>query len=191
VNVTSTRAVCASLAGISLLGYLFVVRPLESTIALRYGDLEAARAALQRDLVTAHRLHGLEREAREADRDLAPLHLHDSRAAIVDRFLHATQQVAEHDGVRIQTVAANTATPVHGVTPVFEETPFDVTIRGSYSAALHAMRDLNERVAAAQITVTAIGNAQRVAGADPQLTATLHITLLREADAPPSRPHPV
>jgi len=177
---------------IVLAGYVLIFRPLEAAIAQRYATLDDARATLVQRLALARALPALERERQRRADQVRRLHVGERRAAMVERFLRTVAGVSSHDAVTVQSVAAAVAQslPPPGraaATPLFEELPLDVTVRGRYGDVIRATRDLNAGDAVARITLATLANAQTRPGDRPQLNAAFHVTLLREADdAPPS-----
>ena len=184
MSVPQTRTVAAAALIIAILTYIGVVRPIEGTIAERYADLDLARVSLERSAVLERRLPGLERERAALNARLARLHLHGSRAALVDRFLHTIARTAQRDAIAIESVAADPRPAA--------ELALDITARGPYSRLIGAVRDLNSGDVAARIALTSLGNAQTRRGARPELDATFHVVLLRDTDDANIRPpHPV
>ena len=137
---------------VALTAYAFVVRPMEASIAARYGDIDALRAATERDLALARRLPGLMDEQSRLDAQLERQRLRESRAAIVDRFLRATALVSARDGIAVQTIVPGPPVERDTTVTALEEIHLDLTVRGTYGTVLRAMRDLNETDAATQIT---------------------------------------
>jgi hypothetical protein len=189
VTIDPQRASAFAVFIIALAGYAFVYRPLETTAADLYAQIDGTRAALERSTAMARRIPALEAERSDLAFRLARLHLDERRAASVDRFLRSVAGVSGHDGVAVEGVAAGVAPQLTTVTaspalPI-EEVPFDLTLRGPYGNVIRAVRDLNEADGAAHITVASLSNAERRPGAAPQLNAAFHILLLREAQEPP------
>jgi Tfp pilus assembly protein PilO len=182
VDVARTSAFAA--LAIVLAGYVVIVRPLEAAIAQRYAALDDARAALVERLARTSMLPALERERQRRAEQVRLLHAGERRAAVVERFLHTVAGVAGRDAVAVESVAAATAAvpTAATATPVFEDLPLDVTVRGRYGDVIRAARDLNAGDALARITLAALANAQARPGERPQLNAAFHVTLLREAD---------
>lgn len=179
---------------IVLLGFLTIVRPLETAMAERYADLDNVRERFDRDAMLARQLPALSAERTQLAATLARRHVHEPPAALVDRFLRVTARVADREHVAIQTLAAAPAAPpLHSAeAPLFEELHLDVTLRGTYDDVLRAARAINASDVATQLSVASLGNTERHPGQRPQLNATFHITLLREADAAPKHaPHAV
>jgi hypothetical protein len=184
MNQIQTRAAAVAALLIIVLTYATVIRPLEGAIAERYADLDSARLSLERSAALEKRLPALERERATLTARLAPLHLRDSRAALVDRFLHAIARTAQRDTVAIQSVVADPRPAA--------DLALDITIHGPYTRLITAVRDLDSTNVATRIALTALGNAQTRPGARPQLDATFHVVLLRDIDDTSIRPtHPV
>jgi hypothetical protein len=172
---------------IAFVGYLCVFRPLESTIADRYAQLDAARATLERSLGLAHRIPALARERAALDTQLMRLHLREQRAASVERFLRAISGVAARNQIAVESVSADARqasyAPARSAQPaLFDEVPLSVTLRGRYGDVIRAARELNSEDFATRLTLASLSDADRRAGERPQLNATFHVLLLREAD---------
>jgi Tfp pilus assembly protein PilO len=197
VNLDGLRLGALVAALILFAGYAFVFRPMQAAIAARYADLDAVRSTLESDLAAARRIPALTDARDGARRRLSRYRLRDSRAATVDRFLHESARVAARYPVAIQSVAADLAPAPRATAPPATETValddlrLDVTVRGPYDDVLRSVRALNAGALATEISIAALGNTERRPGTRPQLTATFHVTLLREADASPiPTPHP-
>jgi hypothetical protein len=170
---------------IVLAGYLFVFRPAEAAVALRYAQLSDARAMLERSVALAARIPGLTRERDRLRNSTARAHVRETRAITVERFLHAVASIAVRDGVAVENVAAGMRPgPYASPSPqaLFEEVPFDLTLRGRYPDVIRAVRDLNGGEIATRITLASLSDADRRPGERPQLNAAFHVLLLREAD---------
>jgi hypothetical protein len=193
-----------------LAGFLFVFRPMEATIGERYAALDDGRLLLDRRLALAKRANQLTSEQHALTSWLAGVGMSDSRTTIVNRFLRAIAATATQDGVHIASVrgiagpqrilpppapgtlqaagaaAATSATPI--TTPVqavtFDEIPLTLSLRGSYQNVLHMVHDLNRTDLAARIGLDSLGNPALVQTRNPELQATLHVTLLRNPDSP-------
>jgi hypothetical protein len=174
MSAAQIRALAAVALIVIALAYAIIIRPIEGAIAERYADLDSARLALERSTVLAARLPGLERERATLAARLTRMHLRDSRAGLVDRFLHAVARTAQRDDVAVQSVAAD---PRPAAEPAL-----DLTVRGPYTRLISAVRHLNSTGVAARISLTSLGNAQTRPGAAPQLDATFHVVLLRDID---------
>jgi hypothetical protein len=174
------RTLAAAVLLMVVATYIAVIRPIESTVAERYADLDSARVSLERSAILMQRLPALERERATLGARLARLHLRDSRAALVDRFLHAVARTSQRDAVAIQSVAADPRPAA--------DLALDITIRGPYTRLIAAVRDLDSTDVAARIALTSLGNAQNRPGARPQLDATFHVVLLRDIDEISIRP---
>ena len=188
-----TRMSVVAAVALLCVGYLIVVRPFEVRTADRYAELARARADLERSTALARSLPALQNERRQLETQLRAAHLHDGRPAVIERFLRAVADVAERDGVAVQTVANAAHGPLNAAavaaTPgPFEELPFDLTVRGRYGAVLDAVRHLDAAVVAARITPAALSGADGGRGGAPLVSATFHVTLLREADEPTRAP---
>ena len=168
---------------IALAAYAFVVRPMEATIADRYAGIDTLRATAERDVVLARQLPALRIERARINAAIDARHLGDSRATLVDRLLHATARVAQHAGVTVQTIVPGPPAERDAIVTALEDLHLDLTVRGPYGNVLRTMRDLNDAGLATQITIAALGNADRRDSGAPLLNATFHITLLRESDA--------
>lgn len=181
----SRAGACAALL-IVLAGFGLVVRPLETTIAERYADLDAARAALERSVALARRIPALERERSGLRAQLRRLRLTDHRAAMLERFLRALAAVARTENVAVVRVAAAVApqfaaVPHPAPTPLIEEVPLELTVRGRYGDVIRAARDLGQGDIAARVTIGSLGGSERRPGVQPVLSATMHVLLLRAA----------
>lgn len=168
-----------------LAAYVFMLRPVEAGISERYADVDGARATLEQRLVAARRVPSLERERLRLLAAMRTLHLGDGRAATVDRLLRTIAAVSRQDGISVQSIAAGVPSPPGTAAarpPVLDELPFDVTLRGRYGDVIRAARDLNAEDGVARITLASLGNAERLRGGRPQLSAAFHIILLREAN---------
>ena len=170
-------------------GYIVVFRPLESKHSTLYANLDSVRIAGERAAAEVRAIPALTAQRNALRTRLARYHTHDSRAAIVDRFLHAIAAVSLRRGVAIQSVAAEGEQQFHPtnsalkVSPDGDDLHLDLGVRGAYDDVLHAARDLNSIDLATQISVASLGNADRKNGVHPQLNATFHVVLLREPDA--------
>jgi hypothetical protein len=168
-------------------GYVLIFRPLEATVATGYADLDAARTTLERSLALARRIPALTRERATLETQLVRLHLHEGRAATMERFLRTVAGVAGRDGVAVESVTGEarqlppTATGRAQV-PLFDETSLELGLRGQYGDVIRAVRELNGGDVATHITLASLGDADRRAGVRPQLNAAFHVLLLREAD---------
>lgn len=172
---------------IAVCGYALIVRPLETSIAERYGELEVARTLIQRNVILAGRIPSLERERAKLERELQRLHVTERSATVSARFLHAIAALSGHDGVAVESVAAavhqTVPPPTHAAQlPLLEEVPLDLTLRGNYGDVLRAVRDLVRSEVPAGMTLATLGAAGRRPGEPPLLNAALHVTLLREPD---------
>ena len=172
-----------------LLGaYLFVFRPGETSIAQRYGQLDDGRVLLNRRLIDARRESQLRREAHVLSAWLTNVGLRADRTTIVDRFLRALATAATNDRVRITAVAAdNVGLGAGRATPksvAFDEIPMTVSLRGTYRNVLRLVHDLSRTNIAARIGFDSIGNADRSAAHDPDLRASVRVTLLRYTQTP-------
>jgi Tfp pilus assembly protein PilO len=183
MNRDGVRTALSIVVLIALAAYAFVVRPMEATIAARYSDIDTLRATTERDLALARRLPAATAERSRLESRLDRQHVHLSRAALVDDFLHATARVVEHNGISVQTIVPGPPVENDTLLPALEALHLDLTVRGPYGNVLRAMRELNDTAVTTQITVAALGNADRISAGAPQLNATFHITLLRESDA--------
>jgi Tfp pilus assembly protein PilO len=188
------RIALSILALVAIAAYAFVFRPMESTLADRYAQADALRSGLERHMAIARRMPAIAAERSALERYMRPFRLHDSSAVLVDRFLHATARIAAADAIAIETITAQGAAPAFtpgNVVPKprdqsadpFDRIHLDLTMRGPYSNVLHAIRTLNDTGIAMQLTVATLSTTGRRAGARPQLNATFHLSLLREADA--------
>jgi Tfp pilus assembly protein PilO len=188
VTLDLQRVSAFAVFAIAVAGYSFVFRPLETAAGDLYGQIDAARATLDRSIAMARRIPALEAERSDLAGQLVRLHTADRRAATVDRFLRSVSGVAADDGVAVEGVAAAVGQPLTRATsprPSIEETPFDLTLRGPYGDIIRAVRDLNDRDGALHISVASLSNAERRPGGSPQLNAAFHVLLLREAQEPP------
>jgi hypothetical protein len=174
-------------------GYLFAFRPLEAAIATRYAQLDDRREQLERRLALTRRAASLRREQQVLTRWLADAGLHADRTAIVDRFLGSVATRAASDGVHVTAITADAvalpAAPVAANAIAFDEIPLTVTLRGTYQRVLRFVRDLDATMLAERIGVESLGTIDRNATIDPELRATIHITLLRTCDVPENRSH--
>jgi Tfp pilus assembly protein PilO len=167
-------------------GYFFVLRPAEATVTMRYTQLADARTTLESSISLAGRVAALTRERDALDGAAVRAHVRETRAILVARFLHSVAAVALREGVAVENIAADVrqaplATPV-ARTALFEELPFDLTLRGRYGDVIRAVRDLNSGEIATRITLASLSDADRRPGERPQLNAAFHVSLLREAD---------
>ncbi|HEV8022438.1 MAG TPA: hypothetical protein VGP41_14280 [Candidatus Lustribacter sp.] len=186
MSVDLTRASAFAALLIVLAGFLLIVRPLEAAVAERYAGLDAARASLERSVVLSRRIPALERERAGLREQLRRLHLGDRRAAMLERFLHAMGGIARTDGVAVVRIAATlpspfAAAPRPAPTPLLEEVPLELTVRGRYGDVIRAARDLGSGELAAHVTIGSLGGSERRPGRSPSLNATLHVILLRAA----------
>jgi hypothetical protein len=189
MKIDLQRATAFAVFAIALAGYAFVIRPLETTAGDLYAQIDVARAALERSTAMERRIPALEAERSSLAAQLTRLHTGDRRTATVDRFLRNVAAIAVVDGVAIVGLAAGVAqhplvTQTASATPVVEEIPFDLTVRGPYGDVIRAVRDLNERDDAVHIGVASLSDAEHRKGAAPQLNASFHVLLLREALEP-------
>jgi hypothetical protein len=167
-------------------GYLFVLRPAEATVTLRYTQLAGARTTLESSVALAGRVAPLTRERDALGAAVVRAHVRETRAILVARFLHAVAAVALREGVAVENIAADVrqaplAAPVER-TALFEELSFDLTLRGRYGDVIRAVRELNGGEIATRITLASLSDADRRPGERPQLNAAFHVSLLREAD---------
>ncbi len=169
-------------------GYGLVFAPLETTIAARYNELDSARTNLERSLSLARRIPALTAERTALSAQLDRVHVRAGRAATVERFLHAVAGVSEHNGIAVESVAADARqapATVDGrrsqTVALFDEQPLEVTLRGGYGNVIHAVRELNGGDVAARISLASLGDAERP-GARPALNAAFHVLLLRAGD---------
>ncbi len=187
-------AIVASL--LALLGaYLLVWRPLETAIADRFAQLDDARALLARSGALARDTEHLEREKRRGERMIDLVHLRDSRAVLVDRFLRALAAVSARDEVVVENVTSAVAIPaMAGSVPraasLFDEVPFEVTLRGGYGTIIRAVRELNAADFAARIALDNLRSVAQAKRAHPQVEASFHLTLLRGTDESTTVSHP-
>lgn len=184
------RRIALGLAALVLLvGYILAFRPMEATIAALYADLDSVRVATEHDAAAVRAIPVLTAQRDALRTRLARYHTRDSRAATVDRFLHASADVSRRHEVAIQNVAADVAQQLRPAHPPPAEAPggedlhLDLIVRGAYDDVLHAARDLNETDLATQISIVALENVDRQNALRPQLNATFHVVLLREPDA--------
>ncbi len=166
-------------------GYLFVFRPGETSIAQRYGQLDDGRVLLARRLTDARRESELRHEAHALSAWLTNVGLRADRTTIVDRFLRELARAGMNDRVRITAVTADNAGPeaertIHK-SVAFDEIPMTVSLRGTYRNVLRLVHDLNRTSMAARIGFDSMGNADRTTAHDPDLRATVRVTLLRYA----------
>ena len=174
-----------------LAGYLFVFRPFEASIADRFGQLDDGRALLERRLAVARRASQLGEERHALTRWIEGVGLHDDRTTIVNRFLRRIATAAAGENLRITAVAADNIAPAPALSAraassarpvapvVFDELPMTVSLRGDYRRILRLVRDVNRADVAARIGIDSLGSIDRNATHDPELRATLHVTLLR------------
>lgn len=182
----TTRASAFAALLIVIAGFGLIVRPLEAAVAERYADLDAARASLERSAILRRRIPALERERDGLHDQLRRLHLGDRRAAMLERFLYAVAGVARTDGVAVVRIAAAVTAPLAAAphpaaTPLLEEVPLDLTVRGRYGDVIRAARDLGGGTPAARVTIGSLAGSERRSGAPPLLNATFHVLLLRAA----------
>jgi hypothetical protein len=174
-------------------GYLAVFRPMEVAIAERYAELDDARTTLEQSTILEKGLAAMERERSRREAEMTRIHLRESRAAAVDRFLHALATVAARDAVTVERVLAGPATPTTAAgrttspPTALEELPLDVTLRGRYRDVIHAARELDSADLAAGIAVAELHPVAGRRQDAPQLDASFHVRLLREADATTKR----
>jgi hypothetical protein len=64
-----------------------------------------------------------------------------------------------------------------------------VSARGSYYGLLNVVADLDRAALPMRITLDTIANPRRDVVPDPELQATFHVTLFREADIRPETAH--
>jgi hypothetical protein len=189
MTIDPQRASAFAVFVIALAGYAFVYRPLETTAAGLYAQIDDARATLERSTAMARRIPALEAERSDLGGRLARLHLDERRAAAIDRFLRSVAGVSGQDGVAVESVAAGMTPQLTPATaspsPAIEEVPFDLTLRGPYGDVIRAVRDLNQADGAVHIAVASLSNAERRPGGTPQLNAAFHVLLLREAQESP------
>lgn len=196
MNVDLRRAALVLSLVILLGGYAALVRPLETSIAECYAELDDARASIDRNVALAKRIGPMMRERELRSAGVARLHLLDSRAALVDRFLAALAVVTARDHIALQavlTLAVQPVTPAStgNLPALVDELPYDVTVRGRYADVIRAARDLDAGDFAARIVVAGLRSTRRLANGQPQIDAAFHVTLLREADATTGPiPHP-
>ncbi len=187
-------AIVASLLAI-LGAYLLMWRPLETAIADRFAQLDDARALLARSAALSRDTDRLVREKRRGERAIDLVHLRDSRAVLVDRFLHALAAVSARDEVVVENVTSAAAMPavadtVPRAASLFDEVPFEVTLRGGYGAIIRAVRDLNAADFAARIALDALRSVAQATRVRPQVEASFHCTLLRGTDESTTVSHP-
>jgi hypothetical protein len=188
VTTARLRAILIVTALMAFGIYALVVRPMEATIGERYADVDAARAQLARDLTFAQRRTILERQHARIRSTLAGLQLRDAPEAIVARFLRRLGQIAAAETVTVQHIAGTLplaiprAPAASAEQPTVDEQSLDVAVLGSYGDVLRAVRELNGGDVAMRISISALGNAERLHGRRPQLHAIIHVTLLRAAD---------
>jgi len=184
MNVDALRTLWFAVVLLACAGYAFVVRPLETSIAQRYAELEGAQLTLAQDLALERRTPLLEGERERLERQLRRSQLVAGRTLIVARFLATLARVAARDEVAVARVTA-TALPVDAVhrKPLLEEIPLEVSLQGRYGALIRTARDLNVADLAVRISLASLVAAERRHGASPLLEATFTVALLRLADA--------
>lgn len=168
-------------------GYALIVRPLETSMAERYAELDVARATVERDLVLNRRIPSLERERAALEEQLRRQHVADGAATVSARFLHAVAAVSGRDGVAVESVAAAVRQTVPAATHAapagsLEDVPLDLTLRGRYGDVISAVRDLIGSEIPAGLTLATLSGAARRPGEPPLLNAAFHVTLWREPD---------
>ena len=173
---------------IALAGYLLVFAPLEGSVAGRYVEIDAARTALERSLALTRRIPALTSERETLALQLGRVHVRDRRTTTVERFLRAVAVAAAQNDVAVESITADgrqALRPARSAqTPLFDEIPLEVTLRGRYGNVIRAVRELNGGAIAARITLASLGDADRRTGVRPQLNAAFHVLLLREGDDP-------
>jgi hypothetical protein len=171
-------------------GYAIAFRPLQASIADHYVELDELRSTIERNVAFAKQIAPLEHERAERAAGLDRIHVRDSRAGLVDRFLRTLAATTTRDGVFVESVLTATS-PANApnsrsataAPPLLEELPLDITLRGHYGDVLRAIRDLDSGNFAASIGVIGLRSAGRSLLSRPELDAAIHVILLREADA--------
>jgi len=188
-----------SLAVLVLLAaYFFVYRSFEDRVATQDSATAGIVDSLSSNDAILARRPQLEEAHRKLASSLRTIDLRSDRSATVALFVRETARVAvaHHvnvtaiDGTRtdnrlpVRPVAIAPVVPgavvpaVNGVS-LFESTPLDVTLRGSYSDLLGAIRDLSRARVLAEIELVSIERTPGAAGIGHTLTARLHVNLDR------------
>lgn len=174
-------------------GYLAVFRPLETSIAERYAAIDDARATIERSAELERVTARIEAESRSRETALRRLHLPSSKAAVADRFLQTLALVAARNALTLESLLAGSTAPALATAPAgaapFDELPLEVTVRGRYRDLIAAVRDLDSSDVAARIAIAELRPVTHRPGAAPDLDASFHVTLLREADATHANSH--
>jgi hypothetical protein len=166
-----------------LAGYVFVFRAGES----RIGDQLADNARIAEQIAAAERAvasaPALETERRRLRGTLVSVHLRGAPGAHVARFMRAAARVLAAHRATIATIAVNTAPIVPASVPAdqLDSVALDLTVEARYADVLDAVRALSRTDVLASVDVTSLAR-KNADGAEPTLTATLHVVLHRIAD---------
>lgn len=201
MTLDRTKATAFASVLVLLIAYLAIYRPAEARIAERYLDLDRETQRLQQRLAAARRAPDVERERNRLRAQLDAQHLRDDRARLVQRFLLAAAATARRRDLHILEITSAGARPVRRAgtsapsasppsTPLFDEVPLNVTMRGSYAGLVRGVRDLCTSSLAVRLSIESLVVRDRRLRRRPELTATIHVTLLRDIDDPPLRPRP-
>jgi len=178
-------------------GYFFVYRSLEDRVGTQYVATSGIVDSLRNNDAILARRPALEDLHRTLASDLRTIDLRSDRSVIVALFVRETARisVAHHvsvsaiDGVRSDNrfpvrpmpvdPSVRTLAPAANSAPLFETTPLDVILRGSYSDLLAAIRDLSRARVLAEIEVVSIERTPGASGSGASLSARLHVNLDR------------
>jgi len=191
---TLDRAFWMAAAALAIGVYLAVYRPLGNTLDELDAERESLTLGIERDAQLARTTPALEKTLRETQGRIDALALGRDAPTLVATFVRNAATASVRDGVDIVAVdghppaLAPSATDSHAGGDVFLATPIALTLRGSYSAIVAALRDLARTRVLTNVRLDSIERLHDVHGTrQPALVARLHIEILRRPEARPIR----
>jgi Tfp pilus assembly protein PilO len=188
VKIGGNRLALFASALIVLAGYLAVFRPCEAQIAERYAQLDDGQRVLDERLASSRRSTNLRAEEHRLETWLARTGARSNRTTVVNHFLQTVASTARIDRIVVTAIIADG--PIQRSEGTGGgELPLSLSLRGTYRDILRLVGDLDRTTLAARIGLETLENAQRDRRVDPDLRATLRITLLYEETIPKGASH--
>jgi hypothetical protein len=175
-------------------GYYLAFVRLAAAIDAQHEQTARVSDAIRADAEIATQGPELEREQRAVDEQVGEFDPRADRAAIVARLVQTAARIAGEQGVSLDQVdargtpavpAAAAAAPQTGSGFAFEAIPLELTLSGSYSALLAAIRELARAPLPMQIQIAAIERSvpqPAGTGVAGPLSARLDLTLQHLTD---------
>lgn len=173
------KATLFCLSAALVIGYV-LLHPVGAAIDERYARLATARAQLANGAILARTRVDLLHRRSNLARELASLHLTESRPQLVAGFLRLATALAASRRVTIVKVAAGTSVCRPVAASALDEIPLDLAVRGGYAAIFYLVRDWTAANGAAGVGIASLASEPRPVDAQVPLDASLHVTLLRE-----------